>query len=208
MNLVWKQFAKKAGWKGQPVLQMLLTTRGRIKPWQTEAYHVPLVDREGTVHYVLAYSIDTITSPTDYVDVRPALKVFPDVNCLATILRPVGEVDLLLGIHYSELHPVLADPVKHWVDKLRLLTSRFGSGYLLDGAHPDIKVVASLLDPAAKEKTQATFITKKGGKPAKASHRTARITAVNFLECKELGTGQPHCCGTCKSCTRCSVRSQ
>ena len=67
---------------------------------------------------MLAYSIDTITSPTDYVDVRPALKVFPDVNCLATILRPVGEVDLLLGIHYSDLHPVLTDPVKHRVDRL------------------------------------------------------------------------------------------
>ena len=72
-----------------------------------------MVDREGTVHSVLAFSIDTITAPMDYVDVRPALKLFPDADCLATILRPVGEVDLLLGIHYSDLHPVLTDPVKH-----------------------------------------------------------------------------------------------
>ena len=72
-----------------------------------------MVDREGTVQSVLAFSIDTITAPMDYVDVRPALKVFPDVDCLATILRPVGEVDLLLGIHYSDLHPILANPDKH-----------------------------------------------------------------------------------------------
>ena len=77
-----------------------------------------MVDREGAVHSMLAFSIDTITSPMDYVDVRPALKLFPDANCLATILRPVGEVDLLLGIHYSDLHPVLADPVEHRVDRL------------------------------------------------------------------------------------------
>ena len=51
------------------------------------------------------------------------------------------------------------------------------------------------------------FVTK-GGKLVKASHRTARVTAVNFLECEELGTGQPRRCGTCKSCTRCSIRSQ
>ena len=121
---------------------------------------------------MLAFSIDTITAPMDYVDVRPALKVFPDVNCLATILRPVGEVDLLLRIHYSELHPVLADPVKHRVGNLRLLTSRFGNGYLLDSAHPDIKVVASLLKPGAKEKAQAMFFTK-CGKPPKTSHGTA-----------------------------------
>merc|ERR1711867_232504 len=130
---------------------------------------VPLVNREGTVHSMLTFSIDTITTPMDYVDVRPALKVFPDVNCLATILRPVGKVDLLLSIHYSDLHPVLTDPDKHRVDRLRLLTSKFGSGYLLDGAHPDIKVVTSSLDPAAKEKAQATFVTK-GGKLAKTSH--------------------------------------
>ena len=78
---------------------------------------------------------------------------------------------------------------------------------MLDGAHPNIKIVASSLDPAAKEKAQGTFVTK-GGKPAKTSHRTAWITAVNFLGCEELGTGQPRHCGTCKSCTRCSFRSQ
>ena len=33
INLVRKQFAKKAGWKGQPVLQTLLTTGGQIKAW-------------------------------------------------------------------------------------------------------------------------------------------------------------------------------
>ena len=44
-------------------------TGGQVKAWQTEAYHVPLVDRKGTVHKVLAYSIDTITSPMDYVDI-------------------------------------------------------------------------------------------------------------------------------------------
>merc|ERR1711867_138890 len=167
MNLVWKRFAEEAGWKGRPVLQTLQTTGGQIKAWQTEAYHVPLVDREGAVHRVLAFSINTITTPMDYVDVRPALKVFLEVNCLATILRPEGEVDLLLGIHYSDLHPILADPDKHRVDRLRLLTSKFGSGYLLDSAHPHIKVVASSLNLAAKEKAQATFVKKKGGKPAK-----------------------------------------
>merc|ERR1711895_204901 len=108
MNLVRKQFAKEAEWKGRPVLQTLQTTGGWIKAWQTEAYHIPLVDREGTVHSVLAFSIDTIIAPMDYIDVRPALKVFPEVNCLATILRPEGQLDLLLGIHYSDLYPVLA----------------------------------------------------------------------------------------------------
>ena len=91
--------------------------------------------------------------------------------------------------------------------KLRLLSSKFGSGYLLDGSHPEIKVVAKALNPLEKEKTRATLIMRKGGKPVKISHRTSRVTAVNFLECEELGTGQPRQCGTCKMCTHCSVRS-
>ena len=86
---------------------------GQVKAWQTKAYHIPLVDRKGTVHKVLAYSIDTITSPTEYVDVRPALEVFPEVKDLHTILRPEGEVDLLLGIHDADLHPILVNPNKH-----------------------------------------------------------------------------------------------
>ena len=49
---------------------------------------------------------------------------------------------------------------------------------MLDGAHPKIKEAAYALNPGAKEKSQATFITRKGGKRAKVSHRTTRITAV------------------------------
>ena len=109
--------------------------------------------------------------------------MFPEVKDLYTILRPEGEVDLLLSVHDAHLHPILTNPDKHRVGKLRLLTSKFGSGYLLDGAHPEIKEVTYSLNPAAKEKSRATFITRKGGKRAKVSHRTARITAVNFLEC-------------------------
>ena len=69
VNLVRKRFAKEARWKGRLVLQLLCTTRGQVKAWQTEAYHAPLVDRKGAVHRMLAYSIDTITAPTHYVDV-------------------------------------------------------------------------------------------------------------------------------------------
>ena len=104
----------------------------------------------------------------------------------------MGDVDLLLGIQDADLHPYLAKPSKHCVGKLCLLTSRFGSGYLLDGSHPEIKVGANYLSPEAKEKSRGTFITRKGiKKPPKVSHRTSRVTTFDFLECEEMGTGQP-----------------
>ena len=172
MNLVRKRFAKETGWKGQPVLQSLYTTGGQVKEWRTEAYHVPLVDRNGKVHKVMAYSIEIIIAPTEEADLKPALEVFPEVKDLYKILRPEGNVDLLLGIQDTKLHPYLKNPNKHCVGNLCLLTSRFGTGYLLDGSHPKIKVIANYLSPEAKEKTRANFITRKGSKPPKVSHRT------------------------------------
>merc|ERR1711872_933937 len=115
--------------------------------------------------------------------------VFPEVKDYCTIARPTGDVDLLLGIQDADLHPYLAKPSKHCKGKLRLLTSRFGTGYLLDGSHPEIKVMASYLSPDAKEKSRGTFITRKGfKKQPKVSHRTSRVATFDFLECKEPGT--------------------
>ena len=71
-----------------------------------------MVDRKGTVHRVLAYSIETITAPMDHVDIQPALKVFPEVRA-CDVFRPKGEVDLLLGIQDADLHPILTNPNKH-----------------------------------------------------------------------------------------------
>ena len=136
----------------------------------------------------MAYSIE---APTENVDLRPALKVFPKVKALERILRPIGDVDLLLGIQDADLPPYLAKPIKHCKGKLCLLTSRFGSGYLLDGSHPKIKVTTNYLSPEAKEKSRGTFITRKGiKKPPKVSHRTSRVSTFDLLECEELGTGR------------------
>ena len=63
INMIRESFARKAGWKGQPVLQSLFTTGGQVKEWRTKAYHVPLVDRGGKVHKVMAYSIEIINPP-------------------------------------------------------------------------------------------------------------------------------------------------
>ena len=139
VNLVRESFARKARWKGQPVLQSLFMTGGQVNEWRTKAYYVPLVDRHGKVHKVMACSIGIITSPTKDGDLRLALKVFPEIKNYCMIARPTGDVDLLLGIQDADLHPYLAKPSKHCKGKLRLLTSRFGTGYLLDGSHPQIR---------------------------------------------------------------------
>merc|ERR1711867_11329 len=140
VNLVTKDFARRARLKGQPVLQSLLMTGGKVSDWSTKAYFVPLIDRWGKEQEVLAYSKGTIMSPIEEVDLRPALREFPELgNDYWRIHRPVGKVDLLIGTNDVRLHPYLANPNKHLKGNLRLMTSMFGTGVLIDGSHPDVK---------------------------------------------------------------------
>ena len=143
------------------------------------------------MHKVMAFSIDIITSPTEDVDLRPALKEFPELKGdYIKIPRPPGDVDLLIGINDAHLHPYLTNPGKHCKGKLCLLTSKFGTGYLLDGSHPEIKVKPYYFSPDAMEKSRGTrrgFKKSRGFKRRpKVSHRTSRVAIFDRLECEEL----------------------
>ena len=49
--------------------------------------------------------------------------------------RPHSPVDILVGINFASLHPTVVDIQ----GDLRLLRSRFGEGWVLDGRHPLVK---------------------------------------------------------------------
>ena len=51
------------------------------------------------------------------------------------LIRPTGMVDLLIGIQVTEIYSTIK--LRAW--NLQLLSSQFGTGYLLDGTHHDIK---------------------------------------------------------------------
>ena len=80
INLVTREFIRKAKLPGRPVLQTLVTTGSNEAKWRTEAYHVPIVDRWGGEHTILAFSMSEITKPIEEVDLRPALQVFPELE--------------------------------------------------------------------------------------------------------------------------------
>ena len=80
-----------------------------------------------------------ITGPLDGIDIRAAIRLFPGVKP-KDIKRPVGKVHLLIGIHQASIFPQVEDKNKHIRGNLRMLKSIFGTGKLLDGSHPDIKI--------------------------------------------------------------------
>ena len=75
-----------------------------------------------------------ISSEIEPTNVKTALKVFPEIPDLKSVHRPSGKVDRLIGLNYLEVQPRQVARV----GGLSLWESRFGSGYLLGGTHPDI----------------------------------------------------------------------
>ena len=124
-----KRYAQEAGWKGQPVKQLLQTTGGEVQEWNTKFYWIPLVDRLGKVHRIMAYEMDTIAAPLEAVDVQAAKQILPAVD-LEAVKRPEGRINLLIGIHEASIFPFVANRKKNIDGNLKLLTSIFGSGWL------------------------------------------------------------------------------
>ena len=144
------------------------------------------------------------------MDVTNALKLFPMLRDLEQISRAVGPVDLLLGIQQAELHPVL-DKSEHVVGSLRLMSSKFGTGYLLDGIHPALAPKPVVFHPDAVKKGHSVVgeLVYRDVSKRKVVNQVSRLRhEFNFLECEEMSVSQPRRCGSCSTCKNCSVRSQ
>ena len=170
----------------------LSTTGQRKELRESTVYWVPLVDRQGVEHNVMAYAMDNITAPMEADDVTGAEELFPMVS-KALLKRPSGPVDLLVGIHMAGIFPYLANREEHLKGNLRLMTSIFGTGFLLDGDHAEISANVMMESPEARDlirsysASQARASIKED--QVKMSHQVSRqaevITAEEVLSSRE-----------------------
>ena len=216
VNIIVTDFAEKLKLSGRPVQQTITTAGGARTVHATKQYWVPLLKRDGTVVKILCIGMDRITDDVSLVDVSAAAKMFgvPEVD----LYRPKGRVDLLIGIHEAGLFPTC----KEERGNLRLMSSSFGSGLVLEGAHPCIKAGGPRISPESlhfRRQGKGTIGARPRGRirsPKVAnvnlvhseSVMHAAKTQFSFFESEELGLSQPARCGTCRNCTRCSIRSQ
>ena len=85
---------------------------------------------------MIAFAVDKITKAVKFMDVSKVVQLFNPITEW-DLQRPVGEVDLLICIQYAGLHPHGGE--EHEVhSQLRLLRSKFRTGFLLDRTHPAI----------------------------------------------------------------------
>jgi hypothetical protein len=202
LNLVTASLAQRAGWSGKVVKLRLQTTGREADVWETKVYWVPVVDTEGETHLLLAYEMEVITAPLGPVDVSNALAEFPGIS-YDQVRRPEGAVDLLIGIHHAGIFPHVADLKRHRAGHLRLLTSKFGTGFLLDGVHKEIKAGKLMQSPDSHAKAHALLLGQ-----TRISNRVNKLPSFTFSECEEMGVTQPRRCGACLSCRKCTPGAQ
>ena len=84
------------------------------------------------------YSMDSITANVVKVDMGPAAHLFSKKVIEEQIRRPEGQVDMLIRLHASALFPTMNNPEQDVIGNLRLLSSKFRTGWLVDGQHSEI----------------------------------------------------------------------
>merc|ERR1711888_552073 len=123
--------------------------------------------------------MDEISSEIKPAEVKPAMKVFPQIPDINSIRRPSGTVDLLIGLNFMEVQPEEVARKKG----LSLWKSKLGPGYLLGGTHPGIwlgtnpEVLESGALEICRSTTHALY---------KACHLTQLANGINFLEAEEV----------------------
>ena len=168
---------------------------GESRPWATTAYRIQLLDEMGDQNTVLAFSVDEITRSVKPVDVTDV--VGPQEA------SPAGKVDLLIGIQYAGLHAHGGEEgAVH--GNLRLLLSRLGTGFLLDGTHPALCATPARMERSILHLTRGQLVYKAtpGGKSKVVNHVGKQLFPA-FLECEELGVSNPRRCGSCTNCWVC-----
>ena len=96
------------------MVQQLQTTGQDAKEWRTPAYWAQLVDKEGLCHSLLVFEIGSITASMTPLEVELVLKLFEgEIPDIFYVRRPVGALDLLLGVHNAGLMPVVVELERH-----------------------------------------------------------------------------------------------
>ena len=120
--LIRHGFAEDLGLKGQEVIQSIQVCGRDFEDWETKAYWVVMIDRNGVEHKMKALGIERITSDIEAMKVRGVLHLLHVPLC--DVERPHGPIDLLVSLNEAGLHPTGGD---HKVGNLRLLQSQFGT---------------------------------------------------------------------------------
>ena len=187
ISLVSTEFAEGAGLAGVDCCFELSGVGETKQLYSTKLYLIPLYTTEGTSISVHAFGIDRITADLEPTDVLSAAEAFE--LKLEQLQRPVGKVQLLVGMNYTDILPVQTEVKK----KVALYSSKFGTGYLVGGT------LEADVDGGEQLDTFAHTVCHAGGRTLKP---------VDFLTAETFGVDIPRRCRYCRGCRECGFRAR
>ena len=179
---------------------------------RTTLYTFMLVDNNGIRHMIQAYGIDRISDDSRVLDLRVIQSIFPNAP-YEVFDRLVGDIDMLIGSMYKNLHPYNGNE-SSTIGRLCLLQSHFGCGFVLAGTHAEIKVEENTLCRTAKVLVDVPTVSEEeanselGPAVLSCNHSIAKMHIPEFFESEELGIRAPKSCKRCKGCKDCSFRAE
>ena len=144
-------------------------------------YKVPLVDLQGRTFVINAHSINTISSNIQGLEFSNLRQFFPKVN-IDQLVRPKGEVDILIGYNYAAWHPIPENVCGHLI----ILSNSFGK--CIAGSHPNI------CEKTTKNESISYIV----------NLVSVKNVISNFSMIEALGTEFNPPCGSCK-CGNCPL---
>ena len=189
LALISKHCARRNGLIGVPVLCDLLTVGGNLTTMRTILYEVELIDREGKSHTIRMYEIEDICGKIAACTGSLA-QFFPSVT-EEDVSRPVGSVDILIGMENADIHPHQIE----WNQGLVLYQSKFGSGKIIGGMNKGITSSDQISDKVrrcAQSKISNVRILRAPPKPK-----------IDFFTAEQFGVDPPPRCDRCKGCKMC-----
>merc|ERR1711954_474048 len=201
-SIIRHQLARKMKLKGVPK-SFEIYRAGMKSPdiLKTTKYTVPLREIDGTMSVRQMIGLDWITNKqTHSPDLVTIRSMFPHIPPEA-IQYPTEEVGMLLGQDCGSLLPTGGEG-RNSVGDLKIMTVKFGTGYVLSGKASAKPRVKESFSPEASAVANALLVTDN-----KAIHvNFLSCREPNFLECEEMAVPAPRKCLWCTRCQTCNFQ--
>ena len=193
--LISRKCARRMNLSGTRVRCDLMTVGGKVQYMETTLYEMNIIDRNGESHTIQLYEIDDICGQLSSMSMEAVLEFFPSVTA-EDIARPMGEVDILLGMEYADMHPRQIESNQGLV----LYESDYGTGRIVGGKNKVIHANEQISAKArlcAQVKITNVRALKVPSKPA-----------IDFFTSEQFGVRPPPSCNNCRNCKECAFYTQ
>ena len=195
--LIIHNAASRLDLRGREVDISIISVGNNHAVLKSKEYVVPLVDLEGKSHVICAFGMDEITSCLQHINTEQISARFPEIR-KTDILRPKGEIDLLIGVDQCTIMPTVIKTVGN----IQLLKNQFG--YCVRGSFRETESMETGEQQDKQVRINQTNVTSHLNAIHVEPSKAIAASLKKFFKIESLGTCCTPKCGGCR-CGKCSV---